>query len=338
MMRTALFAGLLIGPAPAVAQVVLPDYGQAANWSAAASALPAGASKPAKAPKVDVFYIHPTTFRSPDGAINADPADAKANLWVDESAVARQASAFTGCCRVYAPRYRAATYNSFADPAKQKAAFALAYTDVERAFDHFLKVRGKGRPFIIAGHSQGAFHAATLLEKRIEGTALQKQLVAAYIVGINLSEGDFGRQFRHVRPCETARQTGCVLQWEAILSGSDVTALATRAQSTFVAKYGDLPGKQTLCINPLTFNASRPAAPASAARGAVPGDPGKGAMRPLLPSKVAARCEQGLLVVDADPVLDLKPLPGGSMHYHDFGLFWADIRADARRRSRALRR
>ncbi|MCW1401838.1 DUF3089 domain-containing protein [Novosphingobium sp. MW5] len=338
MKRAALLVGLMIGAVPASAQVAPPDYGRAANWSAAASALPAGASKPAKAPKVDVFYIHPTTFRSPDGAINADPADAKANLWVDESAVARQASVFTGCCRVYAPRYRAATYNSFADPAKQKAAFALAYTDIERAFDHFLKVRGKGRPFIVAGHSQGAFHAATLLEKRIEGTPLQKQMVAAYIVGINLSEGDFGRRFQHVRPCETPSQTGCVLQWEAILAGSDVTTAATRAQSTFVGKYGDLPGKQTVCINPLTFDARRPTAPASAALGAVPGVPGAGAIRPLLAGKVAARCEQGLLVVEVDPSLEMKPLPGGSMHYHDFGLFWADIRADALRRSKALRR
>ena len=41
-----------------------------------------------------------------------------------------------------------------------------------------------------------------------------------------------------------------------------------------------------------------------------------------------------MLVVDVDPALDLKPLPGGSMHFHDFGLFYADIRADAVRRAR----
>lgn len=336
-MRRPFWAALLVA-APTFAQdLPLPDYGQAGMWSEAALALPEGAGKAVRKPQVDVFYIHPTTFRSATGQMNADPADSAANKWVDESTVARQASAFTGCCRVFAPRYRAASYNSFADPAKQKAAFALAYSDVERAFDHFLKHRNKGRPFIIAGHSQGAFHAATLVEKRIDGTPLQKRLVAAYIVGINLSEGDFGRRFAHVRPCTTPRQTGCVLQWEAILDGSDVKTAETRAQSTFIGKYGDVPGKQTVCINPLTFDERKPDAGPETSLGAIPGDPGFGPLRALLPGKVAARCEQGLLVVRADPALEMKPLPGGSMHYHDFGLFWADVRADAMRRAGAFR-
>lgn len=337
-MRLALVASLALA-APAAAQTLSPpDYAQAAMWSPAAAALPAGASKPIKRQQVDVFYIHPTTFRSAEGAMNADPADGQSNKWIDESVVARQGSAFNGCCWVFAPRYRAASYNSFADPAKQKAAFALAYSDIERAFDYFLEHHSKGRPFIIAGHSQGAFHAATLLEKRIEGTPLQKRLVAAYIIGINLSEGDFGRRFKHVRTCAKPNDTACVLQWEAILDGSDVATAEKRAQSTFVAAYGDIPGKQTVCINPLTFDASKPAAPASSAKGAVPGDPGFGPMRPLIAGKVAARCEQGLLVVKVDPALDMKPLPGGSMHYHDVGLFWEDLRADALRRARAFRR
>jgi pimeloyl-ACP methyl ester carboxylesterase len=337
MMTRALFAGLVLAAVPAAAQVSPPDYAQEANWSPAASALPAGTRNVAQAPKVDVFYLHPTTMRG-EGQMNADPVDAKSNLWVDESVVARQASAFTGCCRVFAPRYRAATYNSFVDPAKREQAFALAYSDVERAFDQFLQHHSKGRPFIIAGHSQGAFHAATLLEKRIDRTPLQRRLVAAYIVGINLSEGDFGRRFKQVRPCTTPRETSCVLQWEAILAGSDVTTAAARSQSTFVAKYGDVDGKQTLCINPLTFDARKPRTSAKAAKGAVPGDPGFGTMRPLLAGKVAARCEQGMLVVEPDAALELKPLPGGSMHYHDFGLFWADVRADAKRRAAAFRR
>jgi hypothetical protein len=332
-----LTAAFLTSPALAQTAPQAPDYAASANWSNAAGALPVGASKAIKAQSVDVFYIHPTTFRSADGQMNADPADAQSNKWVDESVVARQASAFTGCCRVFAPRYRAASYNSFSDPAKQKAAFALAYSDVERAFDYFLEHHAMGRPFIIAGHSQGAFHAATLLEKRIEGTPLQKRLVAAYIIGINLSEGDFGRRFKQARPCATPKENGCVLQWEAILEGSDVTTAEKRAQSTFVASYGDVPGKQTVCINPLTFDARKPTADSKSAMGSVPGDPGFGPMHPLIAGKISARCEQGLLVVKVDPTLELKPLPGGSMHYHDVGLFWADLRADAVRRAKAHR-
>ncbi len=338
-MRRGLIAGLaLLCTAPLAAQEAppAPDYHQPASWaSAAATALPNGAAPASAAPQADVFYVHPTTNRSAT-FLNHDIADAEANRWVDESVIARQASAFSGCCRVFAPRYRAATFKVFGNKAAQDAAFGLAYTDVERAFNWYRAHENKGRPFIIAGHSQGAFHMATLLEKRIQNTPLQKQLVAAYIIGINLAEGDFGRRFTGVKPCATPKDTGCVLQWEALMAGSDVAKAAGFSQSTFVAKYGDVPGKQSLCINPLTFDARKPAAPAARSQGAVPGDPGFGALRPLVAHKVAARCEQGLLVVEADPGLELKPLPGGSMHFHDVGLFYADVRADAVRRVKAF--
>ena len=146
----------------------------AATWAAgpfgpgAAATVPHGAS-PAAQPAVDVFYVHPTTSKSRK-VWNQDMADAAENRWVDESVVARQASVFSDCCRVFSPRYRAATAKAFASPAGRDAAFALAYSDIERAFDWYLAHENQGRPFIIAGHSQGAFHMATLLERRIDGT------------------------------------------------------------------------------------------------------------------------------------------------------------------------
>jgi Protein of unknown function (DUF3089) len=332
-------------PIPDIAAIAPPppDYATAAAWSSGpfgpgpAVSVPQGATPLARNPAVDVFYVHPTTSRSRD-VWNQDVADAAENRWADESVVARQASAFNHCCRVFSPRYRAATAKAFTSPVGRDAAFALAFSDIERAFDWYLAHENKGRPFIIAGHSQGAFHMATLLERRIDGTPLQNRMVAAYIIGINLAEGDFGRRYKVAKPCARPDDTGCVLQWQAFLASSDISKAAGYSQSTFVAQYGDVPGKQSICLNPLTFDARRPAAPARRALGAVPGDPGFGLVRPLLRGKVAARCEQGLLVVDVDPALELKPLPGGSMHYHDFGLFYADIRADAARRARAFGR
>lgn len=309
-----------------------PDYANPAMWSQAGSVAAPGATHVSRNAKVDVFYIYPTTLRS-DTQLNADPENAEANRWVDESAIGRQASVFNACCRVFAPRYRAASYLALMNPSVRDNAFALAYSDVERAFDWYLAHENRGRPFIIAGHSQGAFHAATLLEKRIDGTSLQRQLVAAYIVGINLAEGEFGKRFHSLKPCDKPAQTGCVIQWEAVTEGGDVGKIAAYAQSTYVTKYGDDPGKVSLCINPLTFDRSRPAASASKSLGAAPGAPGFGPLRPLVRGKVAARCEQGLLVVRADPALDMQSLPGGSLHYHDFGLFYADVRADAVRRA-----
>jgi pimeloyl-ACP methyl ester carboxylesterase len=312
-----------------------PDYRQQTSWSVFASqgftsSLPAGATPAAETPRVAVFFIHPTTFRGAAGVFSQDPADAEASKWTDASSIARQASAFTGCCSVYAPRYRAASSVGFASaPPIREAAFALAYTDIERAFDAFLETIGD-RPFIIAGHSQGAFHAATLLEKRIDGTPLQKRMVAAYTIGINLAEGEFGKRFKSVKPCTTPAATGCVVQWNAILDGmSDPAKLATVFQSPYVQKYGDDAGKLTLCINPLTFDAASRDAGVGSAKGAVPGAPGFGDPNPLKAEAVSAHCEQGLLLVKPDKALALEPLPNGGMHFHDIGLFWADIRANA---------
>lgn len=317
-----------------------PDYANPAMWSQAASALPSGAAPAATdipaATAVDVFYVHPTTFRSAT-RWTQDPADPEANRWTDESAIARQGSAFSGAGRVYAPRYRAASYRALMDVPHREAAFALAYGDVERAFDWFLRNVSKGRPFILAGHSQGAAHLASLVEKRIDGTPLQRRMVAAYIIGINLAEGEFGPRFKTVQPCLDPAQTGCIAQWNSVATGASLDPMIAAFQKTFTDKYGNLPGKQTLCINPVTFDARRPASLSAASKGAVPGDPGLGTMAPLVPGRVAVSCQNGLAVTAYDPALALKPLPGGSLHYHDVGLFWADVRANAVLRSAAWR-
>lgn len=327
----AVLAGL--GAAPAVAQVPAPDYAEARYWSTVAS-LPEGVVATKGLRGVDVLWIHPTTTRSPTD-YNHDPLDPAVLKWTEESAVQRQASAFSACCRVFAPRYRAATTKALADPANREKAFALAYSDVERAFDWYMAHENKGRPFIIAGHSQGGAHTTSLLEKRVKGTKLQDRMVAAYVIGINLMEGDLSPRLAGIPFCNTPAQTGCFVQWNAVLAGSDNGPMLKSYRGIFVAQNGGKDGGKPLCVNPVTFDTRRRLSLSAEAKGAVAGDPGLGAMGPLKASAVAAECRDGLLTVWPAPSLGLKPLPGGSMHYHDVGLFWADISANAALRAKA---
>jgi hypothetical protein len=340
-MLGAIITLLLQAATPAALAPPPPDYAQAASWAArahapgAAAAVALGASPAAATPAVDVFTINPTSYRS-DVNWNQPVADAAANAFTDGSVVARQAGIFNACCRVFAPRYRQASTRAFRNmTGGGEKAFAIAYFDVLRAFDHYLKHDNKGRPFILVGHSQGARHAAQLLEDRIDGTPLHKRLVAAYVVGIDLAVGEFGARYKGVAPCLKPAQTGCVIAWNAILPGADLDKLAVPFGARYVARFGDNAGKAAFCINPLTFDAARPAAGVEAAQGAVPGDPDASPLQPLIAHAVAARCEKGFLVVEPVPSLGLKPLPGGSMHYHDYGLFYADIRANALLRAAA---
>lgn len=315
-----------------------PDYALASSWAAgpggpgASAAVPAGATPAARHPAADVFFIHPTTFRT-STQWNQDLADTATNAWTDASAIARQASVFNGCCRVFAPRYRQAAFLNKDDG--RDRALDLAYGDIERAFDTFIAAQSHGRPFILAGHSQGGLMVARLLARRIDGTPLAKRMVAAYIIGMNVAEGEFTRTTQHIAICDRPDQTGCAVQWNAVLATTDIDAANKRSEQAYIAKFGDNPGKVTLCVNPLTFDRAVPAAAAARSLGAVPGDPGAGPLRPLVAGAVAARCDRGYLVVDPSPALDLKPLPGGSMHYHDLGLFYADVRANALLRTQA---
>jgi pimeloyl-ACP methyl ester carboxylesterase len=288
---------------------------------------------------VDVFYVHPTTYRVRD-QWNMDLGNADVNRWTDASVIARQAGLFSQCCRVFAPRYRQASLLAFSDrfmTGDGGKAYALAYIDVLRAFDQWQAKRNDGRPFVLVGHSQGGEMVMRLLEDRIDSKPLQNRMVAAYAIGIDFSVGYFGKRYQTLRPCERPRQVRCVLVWNAMTQEADVEKLSTMVGARFIRAYETEEGSQILCINPLTFDVRKPTAVATMSKGAVPGDPGEGPLRALAHGKVAARCVKGFLVVEADPALDLRPLPGGSMHYHEFGLFYADIQTNLKKRISAFR-
>jgi hypothetical protein len=317
-----------------------PDYSLPSSWAArpgaegAAAAVAPGASPALTDPQVDVFYVQPTTDLSKT-RWNQDIADAATNKWTDESVVARQGGVFNGCCRVFAPRYRQASIASFVKESVRLEAFAVAYGDVLRAFDYYIQHDNGGRPFILVGHSQGAAHVAQLLQDRIDGTPLGRRMVVAYVIGINVAEGDFGRTYKTIALCAKPDQTGCELAWNSVLPTGDRQTLVDLTAKVYVARHGDVPGKGLVCVNPLTFDVDKPAAGAEASRGAAPGSPGFGPLKPLVPHAVSARCDNGMLIVDPSPALDLQPLPSGAMHYHDIGLFYEDIRENALRRVQA---
>ncbi len=112
---------------------------------------------------------------------------------------------------MYAPRYRQAHIKVYYPEGKEVArpALDLAYTDVLAAFDHYLQYYNRGRPIVIASHSQGTTHAKRLLADRFDGRPLREQLVAAYLVGMPVSADSYAT----IPVCESAEQTGCFVSW-----------------------------------------------------------------------------------------------------------------------------
>lgn len=314
------------------------------SWAAtaenpgASAAVPVGSDRVHGQTGIDVFYIHPTTYRTTTHW-NQDVADAQTNAWTDMSVLARQASVFNDCCRVFAPRYRQASFLATRDRnlgGDGGLAYELAFSDIDRAFEYYIDHFNEGRPFILVGHSQGALMGYWLVRDKIDGSDLEDRLVAAYLPGLDLLEGDFGRTFNSVPLCERPAQTGCILAWNAVNRETDLGLMGRLVGGRYTRVYGTEDGRKAVCVNPLTFDVGKPSADYSASRGALVGVPAEAPLEALLPGSVSARCEEGFLVVDYDEALGIEPLPGGSLHYHDISLFYADIRFNLRERIEAF--
>ena len=145
--------------------------------------------------KADVFYIYPTLLTdNKNDSWNSNIKDPSQNNVVRNIAIRYQASAWANAGRIYSPLYRQVHYRSFYEPYTSnggKKAGEIAYDDIRRAFIFYLEKFNQGRPIIIAGHSQGAYHCKTLLKEFFDGKELQNQLVAAYIPGTRVDINEF---------------------------------------------------------------------------------------------------------------------------------------------------
>lgn len=136
----------------------------------------------------DCFFVHPTGCFSKQ-YWNQHMDDEQAN---ERSAamMGGQASAFSIACRVFAPRYRQFSASGVYARAQlsedvQQANSEAAYGDVKRAFWHFIHEHNVGRPFILAGHSQGSGHLQRLIAEELDTNwdTLGERFIAGYIIG-----------------------------------------------------------------------------------------------------------------------------------------------------------
>ena len=320
-----------------------PDYARAQNWLARPDLaapgdpsrwLPANFPPPTLETRIAAtFYIHPTTYLDRD-KWNAALDERGDTAFRDRLFVQSQASAFADVGEVWAPRYRQAAFGAFllTTPDATKA-LDLAYRDVLSAFDAFLAAQPKGRPIILAGHSQGALHLSRLLADRRD--VLKGRLVAAYVVGWPLS-ATADLPAIGLPACAAPDQTACVLSWMSFGDpANSAMMLGGWSGSTGPAGVKRDP-RNLVCVNPLTGARGGAASPAANLGTLVP--TADFASATLLPGAVGARCDKGLLIVNgAIPALGPYVLPGNNYHVYDYALFWGAIRADAARRVAAWR-
>ena len=324
-----------------------PDYAHADTWAAwpgrtsgadsVAPGLP-DASVPEDA-KVDVFFIHPTTYLTGSEPNARFDEPGLTSSQIEHGVLRYQASVFNACCRIYAPHYRQATISAFltGDDVQAVAAFELAYADVQRAFDYYLEQENHGRPFIIASHSQGSLHAMRLLQERIARRPLQQRLVVAYAIGYDIPE-DIERTGLPV--CRSATQTGCLVDWNTVKQGISDSTRASHHLIWLDGRYQHFDDRTLVCVNPLNWELGGTAR-AELNLGALPAVRASEALLPAVPQLTGASCEAGLLRVS----IPLRQRHGfsnvmtvaGSYHVFDYNIFYTNIRVNVRERISAFR-
>lgn len=308
------------GEAAFKSETGVPDYANIVYWAAhpdkndPSDTVPLPLRNTEGEKKADVFFLHPTTLVGPreNGNNNAKIDDPFINHKTDYSPIIYQASAFNESARIFAPRYRQAHIGMYSekDSASKYAAFNLAYEDVKNAFVYYLKYENKGRPIIIASHSQGTTHATRLLKEFFDGKALMKQLVCAYLVGMGVKK----ESYEKIPICTDSTKTGCFVSWRTYRKDYSDN-WANRLDTSIVV------------VNPVTWKTTNEIADKSLQQGAVLYNLNK-----VYTNTQSTQAEGSALWVSH------PRFPGSFLYrkknYHagDINLFYVDIRKDASRR------
>lgn len=296
-----------------------PDYAESSNWSVlpfrsdAADVIPKNEVWISDSLKeVDVFYVHPTIYQK--GPLwNASLDMKRLNRKVDKYPIRLQSSVFNRSCRVYAPRYRQAVVKVFYERNEDGfAALDLAYQDVKRAFQHYLDHYNQGRPFIIAGHSQGTYHTRRLLWEMIDTTALRQQMVAAYVIGFQVNDS----MYSNLRMCSNPTETGCYITWMSYKEGYQPSGWWYR---------------NTESVNPLTWTLDTAFVTIEDYKGSVVLNP-KRRIKRSMSARIASVGGNVLYVKTKAPWFRLMK----NLHIADYGLFYHSIRENIEERIAAF--
>ncbi len=182
----------------------------------------------------DVFFVHPTTYLGIGDGLNADITNKEANE-LAEAVSASMTGTFSETCNVYAPRYKQASISILLLPHDLRGRYLNnAGSDVEAAFRYYLEHINNGRPYVIAGHSQGSNIIKNLLTTKPDLIDKGK-LIAVYAVGYTITPDDIEKM--GIPLGVTASQVPSVLTWNTI------------------GKNGDSPtiNDNALCVNPLDW-------------------------------------------------------------------------------------
>jgi len=183
------------------------DYSNVDNWMF----LPADPTK-----SVDTIYLYPSAYGI-TGEVETDIADIDdVNMRLMAIYYASsQASIFEESTNLYVPYYRQFTVNSLVDMIGEspESLQYIASCDIYNMLDYYFENCNGGRPFILAGHSQGSVWLTVVLEDYMkEHPEYYERMVAAYVIGYSVTDEYLDRN-PHLNFATSAFDTGVIISY-----------------------------------------------------------------------------------------------------------------------------
>ena len=167
------------------------------------------------------------------------------------------ASVYEDSTNVFVPFYRQVGMRYAGEVSKKTgnidaALIGMPYDDITAALDYYFENYNNGRPFIIAGHSQGSSMVKLILKKYFkEHPEYYGRMIAAYVIGYSVTKDDLESN-PHLKFATGESDTGVIVSWNT----EGPRNVKENARNVVV-----LPG--AISINPLNWKLDETYAPAS---------------------------------------------------------------------------
>ncbi len=261
-----------------------PDYSDPCQWYARER----GAS-------ADIFYIISTEtgdhLRKGDTCHYADTYDDEMRF-----AMLREMHAvdsfYSGGFNYYSPYYRQASMQSWTSIELALQRLPPAIADVKRSWQYYIEHLNHGRPFVIAGFSQGAHIMIDIIKEMPD--SVFSRMVAAYTIGYRVTTSDMNSTPR-LQPAQGATDTGVTICFNSVKSADCEIPIVSA-------------GNQ-LCINPVNWRTDTVSTP-FVYYGSRQND------------TLSVRCDPDshLLIVDGYEEKYIMPIIGRKGNYHNMEL------------------
>ncbi|OFW59769.1 MAG: hypothetical protein A2V52_05755 [Actinobacteria bacterium RBG_19FT_COMBO_54_7] len=302
-----------------------PDYSNTVNWLALPS------SQEAK--EVDVFFLYPTVYQQ---SSESDPMvcaiDNPQMQAGAQAALSRTATAFETVANIYAPYYEQAAIQVLSLPfdEQQSIVGGQPTSDAISAFDYYITHYNKGRPFMLAGHSQGSNIMINLMADYMgKNPDVYERMIASYVPGYSITP-QYLEQNPELRFATGADDTGVIVSYNTVAPNAT-------APDPVV-----LPG--AMVINPITWTRDETLATAAQNLGGIALDSNGYAVldaqgnpqRVLNYADAKIDTAKGELICSTADPNTLAPgvamVASGIYHTFDYPFYFFDLRANAEKR------